>query len=61
MVAAGLAESASAARRLVDAGAVRIDGVAVPAKQYDIGGSELDDRVLAAGKRKVVRVTTLKS
>jgi tyrosyl-tRNA synthetase len=61
MVAAGLAESASAARRLVDAGAVRIDGVAVPAKQYDIGGSELDDRVLAAGKRKVARVTHLKS
>jgi tyrosyl-tRNA synthetase len=61
MTAADLADSASAARRLVDAGAVRIDGVAVPAKQYDIAGSELEGRVLAAGKRKVVRVTNLKN
>ena len=61
MTAADLADSGSAARRLVDAGAVKIDGVAVPGRQYDLEGSELDGRVLAVGKRKVARVTNLKN
>jgi tyrosyl-tRNA synthetase len=61
ITASGLADSGSAARRLIDAGAVKIDGVAVPAKHYDIAGAELEGRVLAAGKRKVVRVTNLKN
>jgi tyrosyl-tRNA synthetase len=57
LTAAGLATSSSDARRLIDAGSVRVDGTAVPARQYDISGAELADRLLAVGKRKVVRVT----
>ena len=53
----GFADSASAARRLVDAGAVRIDGQPQPPKVYDIPGSALKDRLLSVGKRKVARVT----
>jgi tyrosyl-tRNA synthetase len=56
LVAAGLASSTSAARRDIDGGAVRIDGVAVPARNYDLPRSELAGRVLAAGKRRVVRL-----
>ena len=58
LTAAQLADSASAARRLIDAGAVRVDGAAVPARQYDQSGQDLRDRVLAAGKRKAVRVVS---
>jgi tyrosyl-tRNA synthetase len=57
LTAAGLAASSSAARRLIDAGGVRVDGVPVPAGRYDLPGTELADRLLAVGKRKVVRVT----
>lgn len=53
---AGLAASSSAARRLIDAGAVRLDGVPVPARSYDLPGAELEGKLLAAGKRKVVRL-----
>jgi tyrosyl-tRNA synthetase len=61
MNAAELADSSSAARRLIDAGALKINGVPHPAKTYDVEGSELDGRVLAVGKRKVVRVTNLQN
>jgi tyrosyl-tRNA synthetase len=57
LTAAGLVGSSSEARRLIDAGGVRVDGTAVPARQYDLPGTELADRLLAVGKRKVVRVT----
>ncbi len=56
LAAAGLAASSSAARRLIDAGGVRIDGTPVPAGGYDLPGTELADRLVAVGKRKVVRV-----
>ena len=56
LVASGLATSTSAARRDVDAGAVRIDGTGLPAKQYDLARGELAGRVLASGKRKAVRL-----
>jgi tyrosyl-tRNA synthetase len=59
MVAAGLAESASAARRLIDAGAVKIDGRPVNAKVYNVRGSDLEGRVLSVGRRKAVRVVNL--
>jgi len=59
LVAAGLAGSSSEARRLIDAGGVKLDGVAVVPKRYDIEGPELTNRVLAVGKRKVVRVTSM--
>lgn len=56
LVSAGLAPSTSAARRDIDAGAVRIDGAPVPAKRYDLPLDELLDRVLATGKRRAVRL-----
>jgi tyrosyl-tRNA synthetase len=56
LTAAGLAASSSAARREIDAGAVRIDGAAVPAKQYDLPRAELAGRVLAVGKRRAARL-----
>ncbi|MGX7679618.1 tyrosine--tRNA ligase [Jatrophihabitans sp. DSM 45814] len=55
--AAGLAESTSAARRFIDSGAVKIDGAVQPAKQYDVEGESLRNRLVSIGKRKVVRVT----
>jgi tyrosyl-tRNA synthetase len=57
LTAAGLADSSSAARRLIDAGAVRIDGTPVDAGRYELPADELGGRLLAVGKRKVVRVT----
>jgi tyrosyl-tRNA synthetase len=56
LVAAGLAASSSAARRDIDAGAVRLDGVPVPAKRYDVPRGELVGRVLASGKRRTARL-----
>jgi tyrosyl-tRNA synthetase len=56
LAASGLAESSSAARRLIDAGAVKLDGVACEPKAYDVPGATLAGRVLAAGKRKAVRL-----
>jgi tyrosyl-tRNA synthetase len=56
LVAAGLAASTSAARRDIDAGAVRIDGVAQPAKSYDVARAAVVGKVLAIGKRRAVRV-----
>ncbi len=56
LVAAGLAASTSAARRDIDAGAVRIDGSPVPAKQYDVPRADLAGRVLASGKRRAARL-----
>jgi tyrosyl-tRNA synthetase len=59
LVAAGLAASTSAARRDIDAGAVRIDGAAVAPKGYDVARADLIGRVLAVGKRKAVRLVEL--
>jgi tyrosyl-tRNA synthetase len=56
LVAAGLAASTSAARRDIDAGAVRVDGTLVAAKRYDVARSELAGRVLASGKRRAARL-----
>ena len=55
LVASKLAASTSAARRDIDAGAVRIDGEPVPARSYDVPRADLVGRVLASGKRKAVR------
>jgi tyrosyl-tRNA synthetase len=57
LVAGGLAASTSAARRDIDAGAVRIDGTPVPAKTYDLPRNGLIGRVLALGKRRSVRLS----
>jgi tyrosyl-tRNA synthetase len=56
LVAAGLAASSSAARREIDAGAVRIDGVPVAAKRYDVPRDDLVGSVLASGKRRMARL-----
>jgi tyrosyl-tRNA synthetase len=56
LVAAGLAASTSAARRDIDAGAIRIEGTPVPAKHYDLARGELAGRVLASGRRRAVRL-----
>jgi len=56
LTAAGLAPSTSAARRLIDEGAVRVDGTPVEVKRYDVGSAELAGRVLAVGKRRGVRL-----
>ncbi|MGN6608389.1 MAG: tyrosine--tRNA ligase [Jatrophihabitans sp.] len=57
LVAAGLAASSSAARRDIDAGAVRVGGVPLIARRYDVPRAELTGQVLASGKRKAVRLT----
>jgi len=59
LVAAGLAASSSEARRLIDGGGVKIDGAPAQPKRYDIEGQELAGRVVAVGKRKVARVTSM--
>ena len=58
LVAAGLATSTSAARRDIDAGAVRIDGVPVAARTYDVARADIEGRVVASGKRKQARLVT---
>jgi tyrosyl-tRNA synthetase len=56
LVGSGLAASTSAARRDIDAGAVRIDGTPVPAREYDQPRGRLVGSVLASGRRKAVRL-----
>jgi tyrosyl-tRNA synthetase len=57
LVASKLAPSTSAARRDIDAGAVRVSGVAVAARNYDVARADLAGAVLASGKRRAVRLT----
>ena len=57
LVGLGFAGSTSAARRLVDDGAVRLDGERLPARTYDVERSRLAGHVLAAGKRHLARLT----
>jgi tyrosyl-tRNA synthetase len=56
LVGAGLAPSTSAARRLIDGGAVKLDGQ--PVRGYDAARAAVVGRVLAAGKRHAVRLTS---
>jgi tyrosyl-tRNA synthetase len=55
---AALAPTTSEARRLIIAGAVRIDGVAVdlPDGVFDVPWSSLEGRVLQVGKRRFARI-----
>jgi tyrosyl-tRNA synthetase len=57
LTTSGLAESASAARRLIDAGAVKVDGIAIAPRTYDVDGASLRGRLVSVGKRRVARVT----
>ena len=56
LVDLGFAPSTSAARRLVDEGAVRIDGERLNAREYDLLRARLAGHVLAAGKRRLARL-----
>ena len=56
LVALGFAATTSAARRLVDDGAVRLDGERLPARTYDVDRDRLAGHVLAAGKRHLARL-----
>ena len=56
LVSAGLSASTSAARRDIDAGAVRIEGESVGSRVYDVPREALVGKVLASGKRKAVRI-----
>lgn len=55
--AVGFAGSTSQARRLIDDGAVRLDESRVPTGGYDLPRAELAGRVLAAGRRRMVRLS----
>ncbi|HEX4107575.1 MAG TPA: tyrosine--tRNA ligase [Solirubrobacteraceae bacterium] len=48
--------SRSEARRLIDQGAVSLDGETVDAGAYDLDGEVLDGAVLRAGRRRYVRL-----
>ncbi len=54
--AAALCASTSEARRLVDAGAVRVDGEPLPAGRYDLARDRLVGRVLQCGRRRAARL-----
>jgi tyrosyl-tRNA synthetase len=56
LVHAGLADSSSAARRLVDSGAVRLDGQPVLPGAYEHPRDALAGRTLTVGKRRGVRL-----
>jgi tyrosyl-tRNA synthetase len=57
LVTLTFAPSASAARRLIDQGAVRLDGTPVASGMYDHPRDSLANTVLAAGKRRQARLT----
>lgn len=58
IVEAGLAPTASAARRHIDAGAVRIAGDPLPARTYDVESARVAGQVLSVGRRQHVRVAS---
>jgi len=58
LVEAGLAASTSAARRDIDAGAVRIAGEVVPARTYDVARDRVEGQIVANGKRRTARLST---
>jgi len=58
MKAAGLAPTNNEARRLIDAGAVKVDGapVTIGHGEYDVPWAELVGKVLQVGKRRYARI-----
>lgn len=56
LIAAAFGHSRSEARRLVSAGAVRLDGVALAREQIDVPAARLDGAVLQVGKRAFKRL-----
>ena len=56
IVDAGLAGSASEARRLIDGGGVKVNNEPVPAKAYNIDPSAIEGATLQVGKHKGVKL-----
>ena len=56
LVDAGVAGTASEARRLIDGGGVKVNGEPVPAKSYNVDPAMLAGATLQVGKRKFVRL-----
>ncbi len=54
--AAGAAPSVSEARRLIDAGAVKINGQALPPKSYNLDPADLCGAKIQVGKKKFFRL-----
>lgn len=52
----GVTSSGSAARRAIDGGGVKIDGITVPAGSYTVPGDQLDGRVVQFGRRRQTRI-----
>ena len=53
---AGLVASAGEARRMIDGGAVKVNGEAVPAKSYNVDPALLAGATLQVGKRRFVKL-----
>lgn len=53
---AGLTNSVGDARRMIDQGGVKVNGEAVPAKEYNVAPETLTGAVVQVGKRKFVRL-----
>ena len=56
IVDAGAAQSVSAARRLIDEGAVRVNGEALAAKSYNLAPESLKGAEVQVGKKKFLRL-----
>ena len=56
IVDAGAAQSVSAARRLIDEGAVRVNGVALAAKSYNLAPESLKGAEVQVGKKKFFKL-----
>jgi tyrosyl-tRNA synthetase len=56
LMAEGFGISSSEARRLIQQGAVKLDGEPWPAEALDEEAAKLDERVLQAGKRRFLRL-----
>ena len=52
---AGLVPSATEGRRMIDGGAVRVDGVACEPKTYNVDPAPLDGAVVQVGRRRFAR------
>jgi tyrosyl-tRNA synthetase len=56
LMAAAFGISSSEARRLIKQGGAKLDGETIPSDTLDLAQSELDGRVLQAGKRRFRRL-----
>ena len=50
------APSTSEARRLIDSGAVKLNGEALPAKSYNLTPEQLKDAKIQVGKKRFLRL-----